>query len=114
MQRRVYAVLLAAAAGAMAAAAFLAGGAPAATSPQCNYGEIILNVSPVHVFHIAPGKLNGWFIQHCPVAFSPSGVLTRTVLLNPAGLSLPSLRCTSKSRSSRPTGSGICFQPYAT
>jgi hypothetical protein len=47
MQRRAYAVLLAAAAGAMAAAAFLAGGAPAVTSPQCNYGEITLNVRPM-------------------------------------------------------------------
>jgi len=47
MQRRAYAVLLAATASAMAAAACLAGGAPAATGPQCNYGEITLNVSPV-------------------------------------------------------------------
>src|SRR3954470_10380958 len=74
----------------------------------------ILNVSPVHVRHHSPGKLKGLFIQHCPWPICPSGVVTRTVLLNPAGLSVPSFRWTSKSSSSKPMGSGICFQPYAT
>src|ERR1700736_471592 len=44
---------------------------------------------------------------------SPSAVETRKVLLNPAGLSLPSLRFTSKSSSSSPIGSGRIVQPYA-
>src|SRR6478672_5619967 len=73
----------------------------------------ILYVSPVQVRHAAPGKLNGLFIQHCPAAVWPSLPVTRRVLLKPAGLSEPSFRCTSKSVSSRPIGSGICFQPYA-
>src|SRR6266550_6884628 len=71
----------------------------------------ILKVNPVHVRHQLPGKLNGLFIQHEPVAVSPSAVLTRSVLLNPAGLSLPSLRFTSKSSSSSPIGSETVFQP---
>src|ERR1700730_15209094 len=44
---------------------------------------------------------------------SPSAVETRKVLLNPAGLSLPSLRFTSQSSSSSPIGSGRIVQPYA-
>src|SRR5579864_7952745 len=71
----------------------------------------ILNVSPVQVCNQLPGKLNGLFIQHEPVATSPSAVVTRNVLLNPAGLSLPSLRFTSKSRSSSPIGNGIVLKP---
>src|SRR6266571_7814098 len=74
----------------------------------------ILYVCPVQVRHQAPGKLNGLFIQHEPVAVSPSAVTTRSVLLNPAGLSLPSLRFTSKSSNSSPIGNGSVFQPYAT
>src|SRR5437868_11120650 len=71
----------------------------------------ILKVSPLQVRHQALGKLKGWFIQHCPVAVSPSGVETRKVLLNPAGASLPSLRVTSKSNNSSPIGSGTLRQP---
>jgi len=51
------------------------------------------------------------FIQHAPVAESPSAVTMRSVLLNPAGLSLPSLRFTSKLSSSSPIGSETVFQP---
>ena len=71
----------------------------------------ILKVRPDQVRHHSPGKLNGLFIQHWPVAVRPSALATRTVLLNPAGLSLPSFRCTSNSSNSNPIGSGICFQP---
>src|SRR2546430_4805360 len=73
----------------------------------------ILKVSPDQVRHHSPGKLNGLFIQHWPVAVCPSALVTCTVLLNPAGLSLPSLRCTSNSSNSRPIGNGTCFHPYA-
>src|SRR6266571_1445336 len=73
----------------------------------------ILYVCPVQVRHQAPGKLKGLFIQHEPVAVSPSAVTTRSVLLKPAGLSFPSLRFTSKSSSSSPVGNPITFQPYA-
>src|SRR5204863_4218709 len=48
-----------------------------------------------------------------PVAMSPSAVTIRKVLLNPAGLSLPSLRFTSKSSNSTPIGRGTVFHPYA-
>src|SRR5207249_7696169 len=44
---------------------------------------------------------------------SPSAVTIRKVLLNPAGLSLPSLRFTSKSSNSTPIGRGTVFHPYA-
>src|SRR5438552_18858195 len=71
----------------------------------------ILLVNPVQVRHQVPGKLNGLFIQHLPIALSPSAVTTRSVLLNPAGLSLPSFLLTSKSSSSSPIGSPIIFQP---
>src|SRR5213594_3294032 len=74
----------------------------------------ILYVNPLHVCHQRPGKLNGLFIQHAPVAVSPLAVTICSVLLNPAGLSLPSFRFTSKSSSSSPIGSPITFQPYAT
>src|SRR4029453_8574867 len=73
----------------------------------------ILYVNPVHVRHHSPGKLNGLFIQHEPVAVSPLAVTTRKVLLNPAGLSLPSLRFTSKSSNSSAIGRGTAFQPEA-
>src|SRR6266496_6596049 len=71
----------------------------------------ILYVNPVHVRHQLPGKLNGLFIQHEPMAVSPSAVTTFRVLLNPAGLLLPSLRFISKSSSSSPIGSETVFQP---
>src|SRR6267378_7230165 len=71
----------------------------------------ILKVSPLHVRQHPLGKLNGRFIQHCPVVVSPAAVETLSVLLNAAGASLPSLRATSKSSNSSPIGSAIVRQP---